>query len=179
MATGVSGQDSASPTQEGSYQSPGASQDDGIDHMLAQYSRLVERREGEGEDGGGEADLHRSRGREASADVSDCSPVVVRRVNPPSSQSTPHAVTPSPRHIVSAPTSQHTTPAHPSTSDHAPPAAGKNSQVGLGGDVRSFSWDNLATGETAESEGELYDGCCISCAAIIILQGGCPYLHTC
>lgn len=54
MASGVSGRVSVSPANDEVYQSPGASQDDGIDHMLAQYTGLVGRRPGDGEEAGGE-----------------------------------------------------------------------------------------------------------------------------
>ena len=56
MASGVSGRVSVSPANDEVYQSPGASQDDGIDHMLAQYTGLVGRRPGDGEEAVGEGE---------------------------------------------------------------------------------------------------------------------------
>lgn len=162
MAAGVSGRVSVSPPNDESYQSPGASQDDGIDRLLAQYSGLVERKEAEEgengkEGGGGEPGMHRNHPKSvrAASGVPDQPPVTIRQVNPPSSQPTQHAVTTSPRHTVSAPTSHQTTPAR-TTESSVSPSGSKTAHEGLGGDVRSFSWDNLATGAVAGAEGEYY-----------------------
>ena len=194
MASGVSGRESVSPTNDETYQSPGASQDDGIDNMLARYSGLVEgefeEEEGEGKaaggkkgGGGGEPGMHRNHAPKGAARVSQLSPIAVVPVNP---QSTLHTLTPSPRHAVSAPVSQQTTPAHDSEG-RTPLAGGATGQAGFSGDVRSFSWDNLASGAVAAvgKEGECYCPCMrctlnCSCTKILynvvsqagILEGG-------
>ena len=156
MASGVSGRVSVSPPNDEAYQSPGASQDDGIDRMLARYSGLVEREE-EGEwegerkakatagkkgGSGGEPGMQRNHPKGA-AGASELSPIAIGPVNP---QSTLLTLTPSPRHAVSAPVSQQTTPAHDS---EGPTEGGATNQAGFSGDVRSFSWDNLASGAAA------------------------------
>ena len=159
MASGVSGRVSVSPPNDEAYQSPGASQDDGIDRMLARYSGLVEReKEGEGEreeerkamagrkgGSGGEPGMQRNHPKGAS----ELSPIAIGPGNP---QSTLLTLTPSPRHAASAPVSQQTTPAHDS---EGPAEGGATGQAGFSGDVRSFSWDHLASGAAAaETKGE-------------------------
>ena len=158
MASGVSGRVSVSPPNDETYQSPGASQDDGIDRMLARYSGLVEREEGEGEregerkamawkngGSGGEPGMQRNHPK-GGAGASELSPIAIGPGNP---QSTLLTLTPSPHHAASAPVSQQTTPAHDSK---GPAEGGATGQTGFSGDVRSFSWDHLASGAAAAAE---------------------------
>ena len=156
MASGVSSRQSVSPSNDEVYQSPGASQEDGIDHLLAQYGSLVERRpgeEGEREEraaaGGGENGPHRAR-----AEVISERPTVNFHLPPSSSQPPRHVVTPSPRHAVSAPTSHQSTPAREEDPTASPVGAGSTGQSGLVGDTRSFSWDNVASGVSTGPQGE-------------------------
>ena len=159
MASGVSGRVSVSPPIDEAYQSPGASQDDGIDRMLARYSGLVEReKEGEEEREGGSKAMARKKGGsggepgmqrnhpKGGAGASELSPITIGPGNP---QSTLLTLTPSPRHAASAPVSQQTTPAHDS---EGPAEGGATGQAGFSGDVRSFSWDHLASGAAAAAE---------------------------
>jgi hypothetical protein len=156
MASGASGRQSVSPSNEEPYQSPGASQEEGIDHLLAQYSGLVDRRpagEGEGEGEGGGNGAHRNR----SAAVSERPTVSVGAgsQHPPPSHPSRHIHTSSPHHAVSAPTSHQSTPAR----DEGPAGLAVPSstgQTGLAGDSRSLSWDNMASGAASAvgSKGE-------------------------
>lgn len=149
MSGGAVKDGSSSPVIEEGYQSPGASQEEGIDVLLAQYSGVGEEREGGGEGGGG---IPRSRSKDAQ--LSERSPHAARRGHPQpgTTHSSQHPITSSasPHHTTTPTTSQHTTPAHGPT-DHAPQAT---RHPGLAGDVRSFSWDNLPTEPVMESEGE-------------------------
>lgn len=147
MSGGAVRDGSSSPVVEETYQSPGASQEEGIDVLLAQYSGLGQEGEGGGEGGGG---IPRSRSKDTP--LSERSPHAVRRGHsqPGTSHSSQHpASSASPHHTSTPATSHHTTPAHGST-DHAPQTT---RHPGLGGDVRSFSWDNLPTEPAVESEG--------------------------
>ena len=148
MSGGAARDGSLSPVVEETYQSPGASQEEGIDVLLAQYSSLGQDGEGGGEGGGG---VPRSRSKDAP--LAERSPHSGRRGHPPpgTSRSSQQPVTSSasPHHTSTPTASQHTTPAH-SSADHAPQPA---RHPGLGGDVRSFSWDNLPTESAGESEG--------------------------
>ena len=169
----ASGRQSVSPTTDEVYQSPGASQDDGIDHMMARYSGLVERRQGEGAEadqgGGGGGGATRKEGAPESGGGGGSGPplrgVPAQRGGLPSSHShsTNHALFPSPRHAVSAPSSHHSTPARDDDGHSATDGrgggggGGRGGATGLAGDIRSFSWDNVATGPgPTQGEPSLY-----------------------
>ena len=159
MASGVSGRQSASPSNgDEVYQSPGASQEDTVDHLLAHYGGMADRRPGEGEREGGGVDIidggvvggekytaHRNR----SAVVLERPAVGGEIVSSPSGAHPPrHFLTPSPRHAVSAPTSHQTTPAR----EEDPVRRGRS---GHPGDTRSFSWDNVTMGASSGTQGQL------------------------
>ena len=149
----ASGRQSVSPTTDEVYQSPGASQDDGIDHMLAQYSGLVERqRQGENNTDG--VDHHKvvvrkesghENGGGSSGTAKDTPvPLASGTIQPNQSNSTNLAIVPSPRHALSAPPSHRSTPAR--EDEHTTVPDGNAASSGLSSDIRSFSWDNVATG---------------------------------
>lgn len=158
----ASGRVSVSPPNEEPYQSPGASQDDGVDHMMEHYRSLVQQKEGgerkegqKGKEGGGvERGMHGNHSKSASVGVAESSPVAETQKNshPPS-----HGPTLSPHHGVSAASSKHVPIRHTRSSEPvAQDGQAAGGQTGLGGDVRSFSWDNLATTPTTGAEGEYY-----------------------
>lgn len=167
MATG---RVSVSPPNDEPYQSPGASQDDGVDHMMEHYKKLVEqkgeggerKRSVAGKEGGGAEHGNHSNGALAAVGVPERLPVTV---SPKNNHSPARAPTLSPRNGGSATSSHQTSQAHRpvSHSRSSEPegqagqaAGGQASQAGLGGDVRSFSWDNLATEPSAGTEGDYY-----------------------
>lgn len=149
----ASGRQSVSPTTDEVYQSPGASQDDSIDQMLAQYSGLVERRQGESTDGGDQKVVMKKESGNENGRGS-----VTGAMNPPVSlaggtvqpHSTNLAIIPSPRHALSAPPSRRSTPAR--DDDHTTVPDGSAATGGLSSDIRSFSWDNVATGARAQGK---------------------------
>jgi hypothetical protein len=152
MASGVSGRQSVSPSNgDEVYQSPGASQEDTVDHLLAHYGGIADRRPGEGGgvdiiDGGVAGGENNTAHRNRSA-------VVLERpavgVSSPSGAHPPrHFLAPSPHHAVSAPTSHQTTPAR----EEDPVRKGRS---GHPGDTRSFSWDNVASGASSGTQGQL------------------------
>ena len=157
MASGVSGRQSVSPSNDELYQSPGASQEDTIDHLLAHYGGMADKRPGEeGEggvtmtDGGVENGAHRNR-----------STVVFQRptreiVTSPTGAHPPrHFLTPSPRHAVSAPTSHRNTPVREEDPARQGGSRGHPSGGGMAGDTRSFSWDNVASRASSGTRGQL------------------------
>ena len=163
MASGVSGRQSVSPSNDEVYQSPGASQDDGIDHLLAHYGGMADRRPGEEGDreegattttvdggvaGGGENGAHRNR----SGVVLEQPTVAGQAHLSPSGAHLPRSfVVFSPRHAVSAPTSHQTTPAR----EEDPVHQGVKGHPGMVGDTRSFSWDNVASRVSSGTQGQL------------------------
>ena len=141
MSSGAAREGSSSPAvEEEAYHSPGLSQEEGIDTLLAQYSSG-----GEGEGGGGEGER---RVRSSRGDDEALSERVTNTGRQQAHLSPSAHITPPPCH--NSP-SHHSSPPHIST-EHAPPKTG---QTGLGGDVRSFSWDNLASQVAVETEGWL------------------------
>ena len=172
MASGISsGRASVSPVNDEVYQSPGASQDDGIDQMMAQYSGLVGRRRGEGgeeegERGGrrreardkGERGMQRSRLQNAS----ERSSAAADQAN---SHHPPHStVTPSPHHTGPAP------------HDNLPP--GHTGQTGLAGDVRSLSWDDVAAATIATGAKSEYPTrmcTCVGACVCVVIPWILPY----
>lgn len=159
----ASGRVSVSPPNDEPYHSPGASQEDGVDHMMEHYIGIVQQQEGgegkEGQSGGGmERGMHGNHSKSASLGGVEPSPVTEPQKNSPSPSHGPTL------HGGSA-TSSHQTPArvpvrHTRSSEPGDPdgqaAGGQAGRAGLGGDVRSFSWDNLATSPTTGAEGEYY-----------------------
>lgn len=160
----ASGRVSVSPPNDEPYHSPGASQEEGVDHMMEHYRDIVQQKEGgegktEKEGGGVERGMHGNLSKSASVGVTEPSPVTEPQKN---SHSGP---TLSPHHGASAASSRltpsgHVPVRHTRSSEPGGPdgqaAGGQTGQAGLGGDVRSFSWDNLATTPTTGAEGEYY-----------------------
>ena len=172
MASGATRESSVSPAHEEVYQSPGASQEENLDHLLAQYGGYGDKveAEGEGEMGEGEGTDSGKGGLEVSRGVQVRDAAASER-SPPAAPAPlvnqsiivaplphitrrkihTHTSTPSPRHVASAPASHHATPAHKSKSQSP---QRETSQTGQTGDVRSFSWDNLASRESLTSDSE-------------------------
>lgn len=161
MASGVSGRQSVSPSNDEVYQSPGASQDDGIDHLLAHYGGMADRRsgeEGDREEGattvvGGVAERGENGAHMNRSGVVLERPTLAGQAHlSPSGAHLPRSfVVPSPRHAVSAPTSHQTTPAR----EEDPAHQGMKGHSGMVGDTRSFSWDNVASRVSSGTQGQL------------------------
>ena len=143
MASGVSDRQSVSPINDEVYQSPGASQDDTVDQLLARYGGLGDqklREDGEGKD---EPSGHRNR---SAVVLERPSPSTAQAHTPATASNQPTRLVVTPRHVVSAPASHQSTPAR----EEDPTRLGV---PGLTGDTRSFSWDNMASGASAGAQG--------------------------
>ena len=140
MASGGSGRQSVSPSNEEFYQSPEASQEDTIDTLLARYGGPpADRRPGEEEREEGDRGAHRNRSTVISERTTTTHVI--------SAGSHPARQLVSPCHAVSAPTSHQSTPAREEES------GAQLAVPGMTGDTRSFSWDNMASGTPSGAQG--------------------------